>query len=154
MTSRGFELFDLLPGRRYRVKDDIENAYLKKYLNISRNRRDISCRMVAGDALYFRPAEEVLARGDRAWCLKYLLILIVYRCLDEALWFLETMHERKLLDSSELAGLIGVVQSQKPSPTLMQRADKIGRLARKLSKVFNIGRARKLDYWLDRSWDF
>lgn len=154
MRGRGFELFDLLPDRRYRVKDGVENAYLKKYLNVSRNRRDISCRLVAGDALYFRPVEEILARGDKAWCLKYLLILIVYRCLDEALWFLETMHERKLLTAAELAELIATVQRQKPTPALLQRADWLGKLARKLSKKLNIGRRRKIDYWLDRSWDF
>jgi FkbM family methyltransferase len=154
MKGRGFELFDLLPDRRYRIKDELENGYLKKYLNIAHNRRDISCRLVAGDALYFRPAEDVLARGDRAWCLKYLLILIMHRCLDEALWFLETMHERKLLSASELDGLIKTVQAQKPTPTLLQRADGLGKLTRKLSRRFKIGRKRKIDYWLDRSWDF
>jgi FkbM family methyltransferase len=154
MKSKGFELFDVLADRRYRVKDGIENAFLKKYLNISRNRRDISCRLVAGDALYFRPAEEVLARGDRAWCFKYLLVLIVHRCLDEALWFIETMQERKLITAAEAPGLVATVQAQKPTPTLMQRADKLGTITRKLSKRFNIGRKRKIDYWLDRSWDF
>ncbi|WP_395022096.1 FkbM family methyltransferase [Dongia sp.] len=154
MKGRGFELFDLLPDRRYRIRDELENGYLRKYLNISRNRRDISCRLVAGDALYFRPAEEVLARGDRAWCLKYLLILILHRCLDEALWFIETMQERNLLNTAERDELIALVVSKKPTPTLMQRNDWLGRLTRKLAKIFNIGRGRKIDYWLDRSWDF
>jgi hypothetical protein len=46
------------------------------------------------------------------------------------------------------------VQKQKPTPTLMQRNDWLGRVTRKLSKKLNIGRGRKIDYWLDRSWDF
>jgi hypothetical protein len=59
-----------------------------------------------------------------------------------------------LLSAAEFDGLIKTVQDQKPTPTLLQRADGIGKLARKLAKRFNIGRKRKIDYWLDRCWDF
>ncbi len=41
-----------------------------------------------------------------------------------------------------------------PKPGLLQRADWVGKLARKVTRALGIGRGRKIDYWLDRSWDF
>jgi len=41
-----------------------------------------------------------------------------------------------------------------PTPRWVQRNDVLGRLARRVTKKLKIGRGRKIDYWLDRSWDF
>jgi FkbM family methyltransferase len=154
VKSKGFLLFDLLSNRYYRVKDGETNHYLKKYLNIHLNRHDISCRMVAGDALYMRPPEAILANADVIVCAKYFTILVAYRCLDEALWFIEEMQDRKIIDHADAASLIDFVRSVAPRPVFRQRADKVGKFFRKWCKRLNIGRARKIDYWMDRSWDY
>jgi len=95
----------------------------------------------------------VLARGDRAWCLKYLLILILHRCLDEALWFIETATKRQIFSQPEAEAMIAEILALAPKPYLYQRADKVGFWARRIRKWLNIGRARKIEYWMDRSWD-
>ena len=55
MKSKGFILYDLLPVRGCRSGSDETHFYLKKYLDIDRNRRDIGCHLIAGDAFYMRP---------------------------------------------------------------------------------------------------
>lgn len=154
VKSKGFLLFDMLPNRYYRVKDGVSNYYLKKHLNIFLNRRDISARMVAGDALYMRPPEAVLDGGNLATCLKYFVILVAYRCLDEALWFVEELQQRKIADDATVQSLIAFVQGVAPQPVARQRADKWGKFLRKWAKRLGIGRSRKIDYWMDRSWDY
>jgi len=154
LTQRGFVLFDLLPVRSYRFVGNRSHAYLAQHLNILKNRRDISCRLIAGDAFYLRDPEQVLAAGDATGALKLFLILLLYRFLDEALWLAEAGRDRGLWSATDADGLIALVKAAAPKPGLRQRADWIGRLARKLSRVTGIGRGRKIDYWLDRSWDF
>jgi len=154
MRGKGFILFDLLVTRNYRAEGQRRHHYLKKHLNISRNRHDISARVTAGDALYMRPPEEVLERGERKTVLKLFLILLMYRALDEALWLAESAAKRQIVTEAESRELIAQVQQAAPKPRLYQRHDKLGTWTRKLGKMFNIGRARKAEYWLDRSWDY
>lgn len=154
MRAQGFILFDLLVTRSYRAEGQRDHHFLKKHLNIGRNRRDISARITAGDAFYLRPPEQVLEKGDRKAVLKLFLILLIYRCLDEALWLAEAAAARKLITAAESAELIATVQQAAPAPALYQRNDKIGLWTRKLMKFLNIGRGRKIEYWMDRSWDY
>lgn len=154
MRSKGFLLFDMLVGRQYRVAEKREKYFLRKYLNISRNRRDISARALAGDAFYVRPPEEILKRGDRVLYAKMFLIFLIYRCLDEALWFAEAGRAHKLISDAETASLIDLVRSVAPKPNLWQRADKIGKWARRIRKKLGLGARRKIEYWMDRSWDY
>lgn len=154
MRAQGFILFDLLVTRNYRAESQREHHFLKKHLNIARNRRDISARITSGDAFYMRPPEQVLDRGDRRTVLKLFLILLMYRCLDEALWLAETAATRKIVTEAESAELIAAVRDAAPTPSLYQRNDRIGLWTRKLRKMLNIGRSRKIEYWMDRSWDY
>jgi FkbM family methyltransferase len=153
MRGKGFIMFDLLPGRIYRSSAGQRHYYLKKHLNIARNRKDISARLIGGDAFYIRPPEGILASGNRLSLLKLFLILLIYRCLDEALWLAEAAAAKGVLTAAEAAELIEEVRRVAPKPSLRQRADRWGTLARRWSKQLNIGRARKIDYWMDRSWD-
>jgi FkbM family methyltransferase len=154
MRSRGFILFDLLPVRSYRFDRDQSHGFLRRHLNILKNRRDISCRLIAGDAFYVRSPEDLIAAGDIGTALKLFLILLVYRFLDEALWLVEALQKKGLLEAGDFEALIRVVRNAAPKPRLVQRADALGRLARRVTRVLKIGRGRKIDYWLDRSWDF
>jgi hypothetical protein len=154
MRARNFVLFDLLPVRSYRFDADRSHGLLRRHLNLVKSRRDISCRLIAGDALYLRSTEDVVAAGDLVTALKLFVILLVYRFLDEALWLVEALEKQGTIPQSDAAALIGVIRLVAPKPALVQRADAIGRLARRFTRTFGIGRARKVDYWLDRSWDF
>lgn len=154
LTRQGFVMFDLLPARYYRFVGEKSHAYLRRHLNLLKNRRDISCRLVAGDAFYIRDPEAVLAGGDIAAMQKLFTILVLYRFLDEALWFAEKGRDLGHWSAADAAALIALVQAVAPKPGLLQRADWIGKLARKVSRKTGIGHARKADYWLDRSWDF
>lgn len=153
MRDRGFILMDLLPVRGFRVAQDRERHYLRKYLKLSVNRRDISRRLLAGDALYLRPPEEVLASGDPAACLKLLLILVLYRFFDEAFWLIEEMAARRLASGAEARALADWVVAAAPKPRLHERTGGLGRLARRLYRRFGPGRRRWWDNWLPRKWD-
>jgi FkbM family methyltransferase len=154
MKQRGFMFFDLLPVRYYRYEGEKSHAYMRRHLNLIKNRRDVSCRLVAGDAFYIRDPESVLASGNAGSVLKLFVILTLYRFLDEALWLAEAASKAGVISAQDSRDLIAVVRSVAPRPGLLQRADRIGKLARKLSKLTGFGRRRKIDYWLDRSWDF
>jgi FkbM family methyltransferase len=154
MRAQGFVMFDFLPVRSYRFDRDQSHGLLRRHLNIMKNRRDISCRLIAGDAFYVRPIEDVAASGDLPQALKLFTILLVYRFLDEALWLVEALQSAGALSAVDAEALIAVVRAAAPKPLWVQRDDVLGRFARRFTKRFNIGRARKTDYWLDRSWDF
>jgi len=154
LTGRGFVLFDILPARGYRYIGNKSHAYLRRHLNILKNRRDLSGRLIAGDAFYLRDPQLVLDGGNVDACLKLFMVLLLYRFLDEALWLAEAGREQGVWSAAEAAALIGVIQAAAPRPGLQQRADWIGKLARRFTKATRIGRGRKIDYWLDRSWDF
>jgi len=154
MRAHNFALFDLLPVRSYRFDADQSHGLMRRHLNLVKNRRDISCRLIAGDAFYLRPTEDVLASGDLALALKLFVILLIYRFLDEALFLAEALHKQDRLKAADAEALIAIVKAVAPSPLLVQRADAIGRIARKIRKALGFGRARRIDYWLDRSWDF
>jgi len=127
---------------------------MRRHLNIMKNRTDISCRLIAGDAFYIRPVEEIVAAGDLRRALKLFTILLVYRFLDEALWLVEALQAKGALKAADAGELIELIRLSAPTPRWVQRNDALGRLARKVTKKLKIGRARKIDYWLDRSWDF
>ncbi|HVT50642.1 MAG TPA: hypothetical protein VHE77_03675, partial [Dongiaceae bacterium] len=137
-----------------RFDRDQSHGLMRRHLNILKNRRDISCRLIAGDAFYIRPTEEIAAAGDLTRALKLFTILLVYRFLDEALWLVEALQGRDTIGAADAAALIGLVRAAAPKPLWVQRNDALGRFARRFTKKFKIGRARKIDYWLDRSWDF
>jgi FkbM family methyltransferase len=154
MRAHGFVMFDFLPVRSYRFDRDQSHGLMRRHLNILKNRRDISCRLIAGDAFYIRPTEEIAAAGDLTRALKLFTILLVYRFLDEALWLVEALQGRGTVGAADAEALIGLVRAAAPKPLWVQRNDALGRFARRFTKKFKIGRARKIDYWLDRSWDF
>ena len=154
IRSRGLLFFDILPILVYRVHEGRDHHFMRKHLNISRNRRDLSARTVTGDAFYLRDPESVLQSGDRATIAKLAVVLMIYRFLDEALWLTEEAATRGIIQRDEAAALIEIVRRHAPQPGLRQRDDKIGNWARRLSRKFNIGRARKIEYWMDRSWDY
>jgi len=154
MKSKGFILYDLLPVRSYRSGGDETHYYLNKYLGIGRNRCDISCRLIAGDAFYLRPLPEILAARDIDLFGKAFLILLIYRCLDEALWLAEAGHEQRLLSNVHLAAAISCIRTVTPRPSLRQRTDTIGKWARNLCRWAGVGQARKAEYWLYRKWDY
>jgi len=154
MRAQGFVMFDLLPVRSYRFDRDESHGLMRRHLNIMKNRTDISCRLIAGDAFYIRPVEEIVAAGDLRRALKLFTILLVYRFLDEALWLVEALQAKGALKAADAGELIELIRLSAPVPRWVQRNDALGRLARKVTKKLKIGRARKIDYWLDRSWDF
>ena len=154
LRARGFILFDLLPVRSYRFEGEKSHAQLRRHLNIQKNRQDISCRLIAGDALYLRSPEAVLAGGDLSAILKLFVILLLYRFLDEALWLAEAARKAGHISATDEVDLIALVKSAAPKPGLLQRADWLGKLARRVTKKLGICHSRKIDYWLDRSWDF
>jgi FkbM family methyltransferase len=154
MRSQGFVMFDLLPVRYYRYDGDRPHGFLRRHLNLVKNRRDISARLVAADAFYIRPPEDVVSSGDQLQALKLFVILLIYRFLDEALWLAETLNKNGAITPDDAAALIRWIQSVAPKPAWIQRADALGRLSRRFTRKLHIGRGRKVDYWLDRSWDF
>jgi FkbM family methyltransferase len=154
MRAHGFVMFDFLPVRSYRFDRDQSHGLMRRHLNLLKNRRDISCRLIAGDAFYIRPVEEIAASGDLIGALKLFTILLAYRFLDEALWLTEALQSKGTISLPQAVALIGLVRSVAPAPRWVQRNDALGRLVRRFTKKFKIGRARKIDYWLDRSWDF
>ena len=154
LRSHGFVLFDILPVRSYRFEGEKSHGHLRRHLNLLKNRRDISCRLIAGDAFYLRSPEAVLASGDLSTILKLFVILLLYRFLDEALWLVEAARKAGHIAAKDEAELIALVKAAAPKPGLLQRADWLGKLARKISRKTGIGHSRKIDYWLDRSWDF
>lgn len=154
MRGQGFVMFDLLPVRYYRYDRERPHGLLRRHLNLMKNRRDISARLVAGDAFFIRAPEDVLATGNATQALKLFVILLAYRFLDEALWLAEAMEGQGMTKPPETAALVRWVQSMAPRPAWIQRADALGRLTRRVTRKLGIGRARKIDYWLDRSWDF
>jgi FkbM family methyltransferase len=153
MRARGFIMFDLLQVRKYRTAGRRRHYFLRKYLGISRNRRDISCRTVAGDALYFRPTEEILESGDRHRILKMLVILLAYRCLDEGLWLIEEAGKRAIFPPEETRRLIDVVRARAPRAHIWQRTGALANLSRAVLRQLGISRRKVAEYWLDRSWD-
>jgi FkbM family methyltransferase len=154
MRAHGFVMFDFLPVRSYRYDRDKSHGLMRRHLNIMKNRRDISCRMIAGDAFYIRPPEEIVAAGDPTRALKLFTVLLVYRFLDEALWLVEALQAKGIIGAPDAEALIDLVRSAAPRPLWVQRNDALGRLVRTLTRKLGIGRGRKIDYWLDRSWDF
>lgn len=154
LRAQGFVLFDLLPVRSYRFEGEKSHGLLRRHLNLLKNRRDISCRLIAGDAFYLRAPEEVVAGGDVPAILKLFMILLLYRFLDEALWLAEAARDAGHVGTKDAADLIALVKSVAPKPGLLQRADWLGKIARKVARKLGISHRRKIDYWLDRSWDF
>lgn len=153
MRSKGFVLFDLLPSRAYRFDGEHSHGQLRRHLNIIKNRNDISRRLIEGDALYLRAPEAVLAGGKAADVLKLFIILLLYRFLDEALWLAEAARKAGLVSAAEEVALVDLVKAAAPKPGLLQRADRVGKWARRIAKALGLLR-RKPDFWLDRSWDF
>lgn len=154
LKAQGFVLFDILPARSYRFEGEKSHALLRRHLNILKNRRDISCRLIAGDAFYLRAPEQVLASGNVPAILKLFVILLLYRFLDEALWLVEAAQKAGHVTADEATDLINLVKATAPKPGLLQRADWLGKIARKVARKLGISHRRKIDYWLDRSWDF
>jgi FkbM family methyltransferase len=154
IRERGYIMFDILVNRYYRVKDGVENYYMKKYLGISRNRHDVSRRILSGDALYLRSPESIIDSGDPVAFAKMFIILCIYRCFDEGLWFLEQALEKGIINRGQFEQSVAIIQSMAPQPTLRQRSDWLGKLVRRWSKRLGIGNRRKADFWLDRSWDY
>jgi FkbM family methyltransferase len=153
MRGKGFVMFDLLLQKRYRTDGKTRHYYLRRHLGIARNRHDITARTVAADVLYLRPPEDILKRGDPVAAAKFVTILLIYRCLDEALWFIESAVAARIFEASAAERMIDEVRRRAPKPRIWQRADWLGNQARRWMKRLNIGRARKIEYWLDRSWD-
>jgi FkbM family methyltransferase len=153
LAERGYVMFDVLLNRYYRARQGVENHYLKKYLGIGRNRTDISRRVLSGDALYIRPPESVLGSGSRPAFAKLFVIYCMYRCFDEALWFLEQGLEAGIIDQAIFGQCLEIVRQMAPRPTLRQRTDWLGRFSRRWARRFG-GNRRKIDFWLDRSWDY
>jgi len=154
MRSQGFQMLDLLPVRSYRFDGEQSHAQLRRHLNLAHNRNDISRRLIEADALYIRPPEEILKSGDRAVILKLFNILFLYRFFDEALWLIEAAVKNGHVAAEDQRAVLSMVKQAAPRPSLLQRADGVGKLARKLSRITGIGRGRKSDFWLERSWDF
>lgn len=154
LRQRGMVLFDILPVRSYRFDGEKSHGYLHRHLNLIKNRHDISCRLIAGDAFYLRSPEAVLASGDVTVISKLFLILVLYRFLDEALWLAEAAVAAGHVTPEQGGELIALVKALAPKPGLLQRGDRIGKWARGVTRMLGIGRQRKIDYWLDRSWDF
>ncbi len=153
MRQQGFVLFDLLPVRTYRFEGENSHGILRRHLNITKNRSDISRRLIEGETLYLREPESVLAGSNIEMVAKLFVILLLYRFLDEALWLVEAAKRTGLFNAAQADELIELVKSAAPRPHLLDRADWLGKKARRLAKKLGLLR-RKADYWLDRSWDF
>jgi FkbM family methyltransferase len=154
MQKQGYVLYDFLPVRQNRYKNDKEFYFLKKYLGIAKNRSDMSSRMLAGDAFYIKSPEEVLDRANRVECTKLLLILLIYRFYDEAFWFIEESQRRRIFNEDEVSQLIAVVKAHAPWPALHQRDGAIGKIAHVITKLLRFGKTRVFEYWLLRKWDY
>jgi FkbM family methyltransferase len=153
VKSSGLALYDLLPVRKYRTGGVERHHYLKKHLGISRNRRDLSARAVAGDAIYFRPVEEIVARGDKKMVAKAVVILVMYRFLDEAFWLVEEAQKQRIVSPDEGQQLLNLVKDAAPRPLPWQRVGAVGKWSRRLLRALGISKRRQIEYWMDRSWD-
>ena len=153
IRSQGFVLYDLLPVRKYRTGGIQRHHFLRKHLAIVRNRRDLSARVVAGDAFYMRPLDQVLASKDKAMAAKAVAILVMYRFLDEALWFVEAAVAASLFSPAEGEAALALVKELAPHGLPWHRTGKIGKWSRRFLKWTGISKRRQVDYWMDRSWD-
>jgi FkbM family methyltransferase len=154
MRQQGYVMFDMLPVRAYRFEGENSHGLLRRHLNLAKNRSDISRRFIEADVLYLRAPEEVLAQGDVGRILKLFIILLLYRFFDEALWLAESAAKAGHVSAEQMQDLIAVVKQAAPKLRWTERADWLGKMSRRFTKRFGIGRARKMDYWLERSWDF
>jgi FkbM family methyltransferase len=153
MRSRGFMMFDMLLHRKYRTDGRERHHYLRKHFGIARNRHDISARATGGDVFYIRPPERVLDDANPVEMARMLAILLMYRCLDEALWFVTEAQRRALVSAAEAGDLFGLIRGLAPEARPWQKTGAIGKWSRKLLRWSGISRRRRKEFWMDRSWD-
>ncbi len=154
MRGQGYILYDFLPVCQNRYKNDQEFFFLKKYLGLAKNRKDMSSRLLAGDAFYIKSPEEVLQAANRVECAKLLLILTIHRFYDEAFWFIEEAEVRGIFKNEEIIQLIAAVKAQAPTPALHQRTGLLGNFFHHFTKLSRFGKTRVFDHWLVRKWDW
>ena len=152
MKAHGFILMDLLPVRGYRVAEGQMRYYLKKHLGLAIARKDISRRLVAGDALYLRDPQTLIDERNATSCYKFLLILLMYRFFDEALWFVEQACAKQVFLANDKTALIETVKRAAPSLRWRERTNWLGRNLRKLLRASGASQRRIPDQWLTRKW--
>lgn len=152
LKAAGFLLMDLLPVRSYRAAEGRVGHYLKKHIGLAVARPDFCRRLVAGDALYLRDPETLIASADVRACGKYLLILLMYQFYDEALWFIEQACARNVFPQEEEAPLVDMVRSATPPLRPRERTSWLGRKIRKILRATGASRRRLPDQWLTRKW--
>ena len=113
LRSRGMLLFDLRTAREYCSAHDEPGYYLKKHFGVTHGRQDMSARLYAGDALYFRDAFTTPPR-TRDGLLKLIATLLIYLYFDYAMYFCDRGVELGLIDEKERDQLIEEIVAGTP----------------------------------------
>ena len=125
LRSKGMLLFDLRTAREYCAAQDADRYYMREHLNFAVGRNDMSARLYAGDALYFRDFCTA-PLPSRTFVMKMLAALLIYSYYDYALFLCDRALEAKLIDASEHATLFAEIRTAAPKPKRWQRADSEG----------------------------
>jgi FkbM family methyltransferase len=87
--AAGFELIDLRPVRHHRPVNGDGNHYPVRVFNVAPDSHSLSKRIDEADALYFRPADAILAMRDAACVRRALVMYCTYGFFPEAMALLE-----------------------------------------------------------------
>ena len=139
LKSKGMLLFDLRTAREYCAANDVDHYYMREHLNFGVGRNDMSARLYAGDALYFR---DFLSQppASKSFVMKMVATLLIYSYFDYALLLCDAGRESGVISEGEHKALFSEIVAAAPKPKLWQRADPEGLAARS---------ARSADEWRD-----
>lgn len=151
MTKNGFDLLDLRTARVHFSKNNIENYYLKNDLGMLKPNSKIAAKLVAGDALYIKNLESPQIYESKVLLVKLVVCACIYHYFDLALWLLDQAELKQTISSLEHAELKEAVVSNSPSVKFRFKNNLIGKLTRKIRKIFRINDEMDI-FWLKREW--
>ena len=153
MRDKGFYLADLHSHRSYRCQNDEQFYYLKNELGYAVGSPQISAELVEGEALYFRQPDEDYLYANRERFFKFMLILIIYKYYDLALWMADEAVNRGLLSADETSRLKQDLVAVAPRPKYWEKMGKgPNRLRKWLLKRFKFRPDVYKAFWLTRTW--
>jgi FkbM family methyltransferase len=150
MQRNDFRLLDLRTHRSYRNAKDESYHYIRKYLNTAAGSAALSAELVAGDALYVREPFLRHPPASKETLVSFLCLLRMYGFYDLAFWLVERAAHERAISPSEARSIAGDIATGAPRPTIAQRADVAGALARRL--LWAIGHDDHEVFWTRRTW--
>ena len=98
LKKNDFDLFDLRTGRFFHTNGIKRDYYIVKYGG-SMSRNFWTSRLIAGDALYIKN-QEWLEKQTLDIIDVYFNILAMYKCFDRALYLLDQLIEKSIVDNN------------------------------------------------------